>query len=70
MNDNVGVYAVRKLKIKRISTRRKQNRRIYSEIFVQVGVKSTILRPQAKAEALSIALNSDGHKHFVNYCIY
>jgi hypothetical protein len=52
-------------KIRRISTRRKQNRRFYSDIILQVGVKSAILRPQAKDEVLSTALNSDGHKHFV-----
>jgi hypothetical protein len=52
-------------KIKRISTRKEQNRRFYSEIVLQVGVKSAILRFKAQDEALSFALNSDGHKHFV-----
>ena len=62
---NIGVYAVRKLKIERINTRREQNRRFYSDIILQVRVKSAILRFKAKDEALSSALNSDGHKHFV-----
>ena len=65
MNDNVRVYAVRKLKIERISTRREQNRRFYSDIVLQVRVKSAILRFKAQDEAFSSTLNSDGHKHFV-----
>jgi hypothetical protein len=52
-------------KIKRISTRREQNRRFYSDIVLQVRVKSAILRFKAEDETLSLALNSDGHKHFV-----
>ena len=55
-------------KTKRISTRKEQNRRFYSDIILQVGVKSAILRFKAKDEALSSALNSDGHKHFVMQC--
>jgi len=70
MKANVGVYAVRKLKVRRISTRREQNRRFYSDIILQVGVKSAILRFKAKDEALSSALNSDGHKHFVSYSFF
>jgi hypothetical protein len=35
-------------KIKRISTRREQNRRFYSDIILQVGVKSAILRFKAR----------------------
>jgi hypothetical protein len=66
MKHNVGVYAVRKLKIKRISTRREQNRRFYSDIVLQVRVKSAILRFKAQGEALSLALNQHGHKHFVS----
>jgi len=65
MIDNVGVYAVRSSKIRRISTRREQNRRFYSDIILRVRVKSAILRFKAQDEALSSALNSDGHKHFV-----
>ena len=65
MKANVGVYAVRKLKIRRISTRREQNRRFYSDIVLRVRVKSAILRFKAQDEALSSTLNSDGHKHFV-----
>jgi len=67
---NVGVYAVRKLKVERKSTRREQNRRFYSDIVLQVRVKSAILRFKAQDEALSLALNSDGHKHFVMSCFY
>jgi hypothetical protein len=67
---NVGVYAVRRSKIKRISTRREQNRRFYSDIVLQVRVKSAILRFKAKDEALSSTLNSDGHKHFVSRCFF
>ena len=52
-------------KIRRINTRREQNRRFYSDIVLQVRVKSAILRFKAKDEILSSALNSDGHKHFV-----
>jgi hypothetical protein len=52
-------------KIKRISTRREQNRRFYSDIVLQVRVKSAILRFKAQDEVLSSALKSDGHKHFV-----
>ena len=54
-------------KIKRINTRREQNRRFYSDIILQVREKSAILRFKAKDEALSSALKSDGHKHFVIY---
>ena len=58
-------------KIERISTRREQNRRFYSDIVLQVRVKSAILRFKAQDEALSFALNSDGHKHFVvNWLFY
>jgi len=52
-------------KIRRISTRREQNRRFYSDIILQVRVKSAILRFKAQDEALSLALNQHGHKHFV-----
>jgi len=57
-------------KIRRISTRREQNRRFYSDIVLRVRVKSAILRFKAQDEALSLALNSDGHKHFVTYCFF
>jgi hypothetical protein len=52
-------------KIKRINTRREQNRRFYSDIVLRVRVKSAILRFKAKDEALSLALDQHGHKHFV-----
>ena len=70
MVHNVGVYAVRKLKVRRISTRREQNRRFYSDIVLQVREKSAILRFKAKDEALSSTLNSDGHKHFVGHSYF
>jgi hypothetical protein len=54
-------------KIERINTRRKQNRRFYSDIILQVREKSAILRFNAQDETLSSALNSDGHKHFVRH---
>ena len=57
-------------KIKRINTRREQNRRFYSDIVLQVREKSAILRFKAKDEALSLALNSDGHKHFVGHSYF
>ena len=69
MNYNVGVYAVRSSKIERISTRREQNRRFYSDIILRVRVKSAILRFKAKDETFYTALESDGHKHFVMHCI-
>jgi hypothetical protein len=56
---------VRKLKIKRKSTRREQNRRFYSDIVLRVGVKSAILRFQGQDEVHSTAVNQHGHKHFV-----
>ena len=65
MAANVRVCDVRKLKIRRISTRREQNRRFYSDIVLRVRVKSAILRFKAQDEAFCTALNSDGHKHFV-----
>jgi hypothetical protein len=54
--DNVRVYAVRKLKDKKKNTRREQTRRFYSDIVLQVRVKSAILRFKAQDETISSAL--------------
>jgi hypothetical protein len=65
MKANVRVYAVRSSKIKRISTRKERNHRFLHRFSPQVREKSVILRFKAKGGVLSLAPNSDGHKHFV-----
>ena len=56
MKHNVRVYAVRKLKIRRISTRKERNHRFLHRFSPQVREKSVILRFKAQDEALSLAL--------------
>ena len=66
---NVGVYAVRRLKDRKNKHPTRAKSQILLRNFIlQVGVKSAILRFKAQDEALSLALNSDGHKHFVVRC--